>query len=171
MIIIETAQHADAPFLPDIERASGRAFLQLPRLAWIAEDDVQSVERHVELIATGQAWVAKSRGVIVGFLNAEITDNVLHIWQMAVHAESQKMGVGRALVATAKTAAASAGLSALTLTTFRNVAWNEQFYTSCGFKTLTSKSLGQRLKDILDAEARAGLPRDQRCAMICRIQE
>ena len=171
MIKIEIADTSDAQFLPDIERSSGEAFRPLPSLAWIADDDVQSLERHSELIELGQAWVARSDQGIVGFLSAERFVNSLHIWQMAVHSNFQKKGIGRALIVQAKQAAASAGLTNLTLTTFRHVAWNEPFYASCGFRTLKPNDLCERLKATLDAEERAGLPLDQRCAMSCSILE
>jgi len=171
MIKIEIADTSDAQFLPDIERSSGEAFRHLPSLTWIADDDVQSLERHLELIELGQAWVARSDQGIVGFLSAERFVNSLHIWQMAVHSDFQKKGIGRALIDEAKQAAASAGLTNLTLTTFRHVAWNEPFYASCGFRTLKPNDLCERLKATLDAEERAGLPLDQRCAMSCSILE
>ena len=171
MIKIEIADTSDAQFLPDIERSSGEAFRHLPSLAWIADDDVQSLERHLELIELGQAWVARSDQGIVGFLSAERFVNSLHIWQMAVHSDFQKKGIGRALIVQAKQAAASAGLTNLTLTTFRHVAWNEPFYASCGFRTLKPNDLCERLKATLDAEERAGLPLDQRRAMSCSILE
>ena len=171
MIKIEIADTSDAQFLPDIERSSGEAFRHLPSLAWIADDDVQSLERHSELIELGQAWVARSDQGIVGFLSAERFVNSLHIWQMAVHSDFQKKGIGCALIVQAKQAAASAGLTNLTLTTFRHVAWNEPFYASCGFRTLKPNDLCERLKATLDAEERAGLPLDQRCAMSCSILE
>lgn len=171
MIKIEIADTSDAQFLPDIERSSGEAFRHLPSLAWIADDDVQSLERHLELIELGQAWVARSDQGIVGFLSAERFVNSLHIWQMAVHSDFQKKGIGRALIVQAKQAAASASLTNLTLTTFRHVAWNEPFYASCGFRTLKPNDLCERLKATLDAEERAGLPLDQRCAMSCSILE
>ena len=171
MIKIEIADTSDAQFLPDIERSSGEAFRPLPSLAWIADDDVQSLERHLELIELGQAWVARSDQGIVGFLSAERFVNSLHIWQMAVHSDFQKKGIGRALIDEAKQAAASAGLTNLTLTTFRHVAWNEPFYASCGVRTLKPNDLCERLKATLDAEVRAGLPLDQRRAMSCSILE
>lgn len=169
MIKIDTAQQVDAPFLPDIERSSGKAFRQLSHLAWIADDDVQSVERHLELIRMGHAWVAKSMGRRVGFLNAERFDKSLHIWQMSVHTDFQKRGIGRALIAVAKNAAVSAGLRELTLTTFRDVAWNEPFYASCGFTILTVERLSDHLKNIAEAEGKAGLPLNLRCAMSCPV--
>ena len=91
MIAIRKAGEEDAKMLPDIERSSGEAFRQIEHLAWIAEDEVQSAERHLELIQQGSAWVAQSRSKdLVGFLSAERLGRSLHIWQMAVRANWQQ---------------------------------------------------------------------------------
>lgn len=164
-MIFQIAKSEDASFLPDIERSSGEIFRSLADLAWIADDDVQSVERHLQLIAAGWAWVARIDGRIVGFLNAEQSCDTLHLWQMAVHADYQHRGIGRQLVELAKGAARECGMAELTLTTFRNLAWNEAFYRSCGFQTIPIAQLSARLRQIIDAEVKAGLPLDQRCAM------
>ncbi len=170
MTTIRFAVKEDASFLPEIERSSGEAFRQIPDLAWIADDDVQSVERHEDLIGQGAAWVAEAEGgTIVGFLNAESLGTSFHIWQMAVHPAHQKQGIGRKLVETAKHWAFSEKLAPITLTTFRNVAWNELFYRTCGFQ-LIGCDMPASLQSILDAEVAAGLPRDQRCAMICEYR-
>lgn len=166
MVIIRPANEDEAQLLPDIERLSGEAFRQIEHLAWIADDHVQSVERHLELIRQGSAWIAQSEsGALVGFLNAERFGRSLHIWQMAVLADWQERGVGRKLIDAALRWAAEQQLSMVTLTTFCNVAWNESFYHSCGFRRIDT-DLPKSLQDFLDAEEKAGLPRDQRCAMI-----
>lgn len=84
----------DAQRLPDVERSAGRAFLTIPDLAWIAEDDVQSVDRRLELIAGGYAWTALENGAIGGFFSTEKMDNALHIWELAVHSDFQGRGSG-----------------------------------------------------------------------------
>lgn len=166
MIVIREARVEDAGLLPDIERSSGEAFRQIEHLAWIADDDVQSADRHLELIQQGSAWVAQSEaGELVGFLNSERVGHSLHIWQMAVLADWQQRGVGRKLIDAALHWAAEQHLSPVTLTTFCNVAWNELFYHSCGFRRIDT-DLPLSLQSILDAEEKAGLPRNQRCAMI-----
>ena len=63
-------------------------------------------------------------------------------------------------------AATARGLPGVTLTTFRDVPWNEAFYASCGFRTLAADELTPALRDILADEAHAGLPPDRRCAML-----
>lgn len=168
MIKIRLAVTDDAPLLPGIERSSGKAFRQIPHLAWIADDAVQPLERHCELIEQGTAWVAEAEpGKLVGFLSAERLGRSVHIWQMAVHADHQQQGSGRRLVETVKQWAAAAHLAPITLTTFRKIAWNEPFYRSCGFRTIGGALPGP-LQHILDAEVAAGLPGTERCAMWLR---
>ena len=166
MFTIRPAILSDAEALPEIERSAGESFLDIPHLAWIAGDDVQSAERHRHLIQTGRAWVAEDPlGRILGFGNGERLGQDFHVWEVSVRRGSQGQGLGRALMNTAIEQARSQGLWAVTLTTFREVAWNEPFYRSLGFVTLDEASLTSRLADVLEAEAGAGLIRETRCAM------
>ena len=131
MTLIRPAKEEDAKLLPDIERSSGETFRQVEHLAWIADDDVQSAERHLDLIRQGSAWVAQSDAdELVGFLNAERVGHSLHIWQMAVLAHWQQRGIGRQLIVAALRWANDQHLSPVTLTTFCELAWNESFYHS-----------------------------------------
>jgi len=166
MTSIRFANDRDVSVLPEIERSSGEIFRQWPGLEWIADDAVQSKERHLALIADGVAFVAELQGHgIVAFLNGEMTPEALHIWQMAVHRDQQRRGIGRKLMGAAQRFAADRGIDALSLTTFRDVPWNEPYYQRLGFITLDCEELNPRLKAILDAEERAGLPATKRCAM------
>jgi N-acetylglutamate synthase-like GNAT family acetyltransferase len=69
------------------------------------------------------------------------------------------------LIEAAQQFAIDHGIKALTLTTFRNVPWNEPYYRRLGFVTLDSTELNPRLKAILRSEGQAGMPIAQRCAM------
>jgi len=163
---IRPAEPADAPSLPDIERSAGEAFRQIPDLAWIADDAVQSEERHLQFIGGGTAWVAvDAMDVPVGFLCGELLDGNLHIWELAVANDHQRQGIGRRLLDRAKDWAARRNLVAVTLTTFRDVPWNEPFYRSEGFATLLPGELTQTLREVLASEIDAGLPAERRCAM------
>ena len=169
MVNIRHALRTDAPLLPAIERSSGEAFRQIAHLAWIADDEVQSVERHLELIEQGKAWIAQDEhDTIVGFLSAERKGNSLHIWQMSVHADHQKKGFGRGLVEAVKAWSANEELYSITITTFREVAWNEPFYHSCGFERIKN-NIPSSLQCVLDAEEAAGLPVECRCAMVHKL--
>lgn len=166
MLSIRPATDCDAALLPEIERSSGEIFRQLPGLAWIADDKVQSEKQHRALIADGLAIVADVQGFgIAAFLNGEVTPDAVHIWQIAVHRDQQSQGIGRKLIEAAQQFAADHGIHALTLTTFREVPWNEPYYQRLGFVTLDDEDLGPRLRAVLNAEGQAGIPLEQRCAM------
>lgn len=166
MISIRPANDRDALLLPEIERSSGEIFRQWPGLEWIADDDVQSEEQHRALIADGVVWVADLEGYgIVAFLNGAVTPDALHIWQIAVHRDRQRRGVGQKLIEAAQQFAIDLGINALTLTTFREVPWNEPYYRRLGFIALGCEDLSPRLRAVLNAEGQAGLPTEQRCAM------
>ncbi|MGX7743349.1 GNAT family N-acetyltransferase [Rhodopseudomonas parapalustris] len=166
MIRIRPARDHDIHLLPDIERSSGEIFRQSPGLEWIADDAVQSEEQHRTLIADGVALVAELQSYgVLAFLNGEVTPDALHIWQMSVHRDHQRRGIGRRLIDAAHRLATDHGVTALTLTTFRDVPWNEPYYQRLGFITLGDDDLCPRLRAVLDAEEQAGLPKARRCAM------
>jgi GNAT superfamily N-acetyltransferase len=165
--VVRPARPEEAEALPEIERDAGRSFLAIPDLAWIAGDQVMSAEAHAAAIAAGALWVAEdSRGVPIGFLNAERFSDALHIWEMAVRRDRQGKGAGAQLIAAAVNHARNEGVSAVTLTTFRDVPWNAPFYAKRGFRILGAAELGERLKNILRLESEAGLPAERRCAML-----
>ena len=166
MFRIRPATLADAKSLPDIEESAGEIFRTIPGLAFVADDEGQSEERHRELIERGFAFVATNEASeLVGFINGEELDGNLHIWELAVHRDFQGQGLGRALIEEAKRYARANALPALTLTTFREVPWNAPFYQRLGFTLVENATTA--LKTILDREAEAGLP--GRCAMILRL--
>jgi GNAT superfamily N-acetyltransferase len=148
-----------------VERSAGASFRSIPELAWIADDNVMAVEAHSKYIRQGTSWVAALDGRPVGFLCAERSAEDLHVWELAVHQDCQGQGIGRRLIETAVEHARASRAESVTLTTFRDVPWNEPFYQRLGFKTLDMTDMGSRLKRILAKEVGLGLPGERRCAM------
>ena len=166
MTTIRIARQDDARALPGIEQSAGLAFRAIPELAWLADDDNISAERHRELIARGSCWVATDgRDRPIAFLCAETLGDTLHVWELDVRLEHQGSGIGRTLLETAIGHARQRGLAALTLTTFRDVAWNAPFYRRIGFQVLEETEAGERLTGLLRREAEHGMPAGRRCAM------
>jgi GNAT superfamily N-acetyltransferase len=165
MIEISLAQANDAAFFEEIERSSDEAFRAIPELAWIAENEATTDRDDAELIKHGYSWIARDGPDIIGFLIAEPIGPALHIWQMSVCSSHQKKGIGRKLMERAISSAIENNLLEITLTTFRDVAWNEKFYRSCGFETLEDEAFSPFLKEVLSKEVAGGLLRDLRCAM------
>ncbi len=163
---IRPASIKDAEILPEIENSAGEAFRQVPDLAWFADGADLPAEWHRRVIAQGTCWVtADALDCPIGFLSAEVFFDELHIWELSVLYERQRAGLGCRLIQHSIDHAKSRGLSAITLTTFRDVPWNELFYTRLGFMTLQERETGQHLKHILQAEIERGWPRHRRCAM------
>lgn len=166
MTTIRIAIREDAPALPEIEQSAGEAYRHYPDLAWIADDDNQTVERHRELIAKGTCWVAADdRNRPIAFLSAEIVDDTLHIWELDVRHDRQGSGIGRALLEEAIVAARRNRIVAITLTTFRDVTWNAPFYQKLGFRILGEAETSERLAELLRLETEHGMPASRRCAM------
>ncbi|KAJ5753685.1 uncharacterized protein N7511_007838 [Penicillium nucicola] len=163
---IRQAKTKDAPLLPTVEHSAAQAFLNLPKHAWLANGDTQSVEEHLEFIKDGFEWVAvDAKDAPVAFVNGKLAEKTFHIHEISVHSLHQGKRVGRRLMETVIQWAGAVGCSAITLTTFRNVAWNEGFYASLGFRTLGSSELTPALEVVMRREDEAGLLVAERCAM------
>lgn len=170
--LIRLTREDDVAVLPDVERSSGEAFRVVPELAWIADDDVQSADAHLEFVRSGLSLVAVDDcDRPLGFFCAGVSGGALHIWQLAVLHEQQGRGLGRALIDAGIRQARERSLSEVTLTTFRDLAWNERFYRKLGFTTLREEELDARLAQILAKEATYGLPVERRCAMRLMLDE
>lgn len=165
IVLIRLAKPEDASLLPDIERSAGLLFRQIAGLEWIAGDRIMTADQHLPAIIAQTAWVACEEEAPVAFLSAERLPDALHIHEISVHVSAIGRGIGRRLIEAAIVTARVLGLSALTLTTFRDVPWNEPYYQRLGFETLAHDHLDARLTSILADEVSAGLPGDRRCAM------
>ena len=158
--------------MPAIEQSAGELFRGLGDLSWIADEGNMRVEHHLELIRAGTSWVAAGPdGRPRGFLCAMLLPAALHIVELAVGLESQRQGVGRCLMEHAICWAYSRRLSNITLTTFRDLPWNGPFYSSLGFRVLSTQQIDARLGRILCEEAMNGMPPHRRCAMRLDLHE
>ncbi|AZC50723.1 putative acetyltransferase [Pseudomonas chlororaphis subsp. piscium] len=162
---IRLAIEADAILLPAIERSAAALFRRDPELAWLADAEVPDAMHHLAHIRQQRVWVAVLDQQVCAFLDAEACADALHIWEISVASSAQGCGIGRRLLERVCEQARQRGFSALTLSTFRQLPWNEPFYQRCGFVTLDAEQLGPRLQQVLAEEARHGLPATRRCAM------
>ncbi|MFJ7146167.1 GNAT family N-acetyltransferase [Pseudomonas protegens] len=165
-IKIRRARVADAAFLPAIETSAAKLFRSDPQLAWLADAEVADAQSQRENIQHHPVWVAVAvDGTRCAFLNAQICDRELHVWEISVASGHQGQGIGKRLLQAARQYAEEQQLEALTLSTFRELAWNEPFYQRQGFVTLEPAQLGPRLRQVLADETQHGLPAPRRCAM------
>lgn len=166
-ILIRPARPADAAALVTVEASAGELFRTLPDLAWIADEPLGAPEDFLPLIAAGTVWVAEADGAVTGELRAEVWGQALHVLELAVAKDFQQRGIGRRLLDAARDEALGRGLAALTLTTFRHVAWNAPFYARYGFVELAGDAIPARLAETLRVEVARGLP--NRCAMRLKL--
>jgi GNAT superfamily N-acetyltransferase len=164
-ISIRPAALSDAGALPLIEASAAKRFDDAPGLEWIANDDPMSSDTHRQFIPMGYCLVAEDDSGAVGFLTAEPFAPELHIWELAVRLDRQGQGAGRALLGEVAALARNQGMSALTLTTFRDVPWNAPFYARFGFAPVEDDALSERLVSVFALERRLGLPVERRCAL------
>lgn len=159
MIRVRLTRGTDIGRLEAVERSATTLFRTLPDLAWLAEDRTAGPEAQARAIAQGLSWVAVDEAdQPVGFLIAAIEDDAdLHVLELALAADHQGRGAGRTLMQTARREAQARALSALTLTTFRRVAWNAPFYARLGYEALTAEAMPAYLLEALAAQAEHGL--------------
>jgi GNAT superfamily N-acetyltransferase len=164
---LRLARPDDAEAMPAVERAAAAAFAGRPGLERLDLTRTRTPADFARLIRKGHCLVAHVGERMAGFLAAEPFSRELHIWEMDVLPAFQRRGIGAGLVRAAMIDARNTGFRALTLTTFREVAWNAPFYARLGFEEVTALDAHPRLAGELANEIDDGLPAEHRCAMIC----
>jgi GNAT superfamily N-acetyltransferase len=125
---IRVARSDEYAFLRCIEEAADSIFLDVGIGPFRQSEDENHLAKAAVVFASGDP--------AVGFACVEVVDGAAHIWQVSVHPQAGRAGRGRALVDAVCDWAATEGLPAVTLTTFRDVAWNGPFYKKLGFREL-----------------------------------
>ena len=117
----------------------------------------------------GRVWIAhhEPTGLAIGFAVTTVVDGSAHLYEMDVHPDHARRGIGGALVESLAIWARDAGFPSLTLTTFRHLSWNAPFYRRHGFVELDEVDLSpdSELAALLVHEAESGLDPEKRVAM------
>ena len=162
---IRPAVPVDAERLRAIERDAGELFRSVG-LSVIADDEPPSVESLVVYMSRNDAWVAVGDdGEIIGYATASMVDGEAHLDQVSVTRSAAGNRVGVALMETVFDRARQQALSSITLTTFRDVAWNGPYYARHGFSEVEEDDCGPELAKILQDEVAAGIAVSPRIAM------
>lgn len=163
---LRLARADDAEQMPAIERAASSLFAGDPDLCSFDFDDLWEPDELRGFIRKGHCLVSHIHEEIVGFLVSQPFQRELHIWEMDVLPTHQRKGIGAGLIRACQIDARNSGFRALTLTTFRDLAWNAPFYKRLGFEEVTALDAHPRLAGELANEADDGLPAERRCGMI-----
>jgi GNAT superfamily N-acetyltransferase len=144
--------------LRDIERDAGRLFAEIG-LDDIAAHDPESIETLTQYLDVDRIWVIVETDTDepLGYAVVDMVDGLAHIEQISVRASQGRRGLGTTLLEYICDWAADNGFGAVTLTTFRDVAWNAPFYAKHGFRVLDAAETGPELTERRTEEAAHGL--------------
>lgn len=159
----------EIPALIAVDLASGQLFTGTGLLPESEEDDFVPADVYQAAIPAGHVFAARDRkGKPVGFTLTSVRDGSLYLDQISVDPAHGRKGLGAALVRRVVKDARDRGLKSVTLSTFRDVAWNGPFYRSLGFREVPRRKMTGWMLDLEGAQAERGLDVDQRCFMARR---
>ncbi len=162
---IGLAEPADVATLPAIERDASAIFSPEDLPPEIAAHTLP-IENLIQAQREGRLIVARgSTGSVLGFAHVMRIDDGALLEELDVDPKFGRRGIGRRLVEAACGWARQRRLHSITLSTFREVAWNAPFYARLGFVVCPAESWTEALRRLRDNERRAGLDLDRRVIM------
>ena len=157
--------------LPELERRAAQLF----REAGLTGDWIERTHPVEELAAAQREkrlWVAAAPpGDAVGFALAEMIGTTPHLDELAVLPAHGRQGLGRRLVSAVLDWARARNADAVTLSTFRDLAWNGPFYAKLGFRAIPETELPAELRALVERERSYGLPVERRVVMRCALDQ
>ncbi|MEM8696246.1 MAG: GNAT family N-acetyltransferase [Pseudomonadota bacterium] len=162
---VRKARGDDLPALGTIEASAAQLFRGTAME--FAIDDPPLGRDILEAALAGETlWIADQRKARAGFLCGRALGDELYIEELAVAAEFQGFGLGRALMESC-IAEARERFAGVSLTTDRELPWNGPFYATLGFVDYADPPPAIAAK--LEEEIAAGFDPDRRCAMVLRF--
>ncbi len=166
---LRLARPEDAEHFPEVEEDAARLFADEPSLAGIAMPPSRSAAEYRAIIAQRQSLTVTFDRDVIGFAAARPAGHELHLHELSLARAFQRRGIGSTLLRALKIDAANAAFAAITLQTFRDIAWNAPFYAGHGFTVVEDVANYPRLSAGQEAAIATGLPGERRCAMICPL--
>lgn len=144
---VRVARPEEYALLTEIELAADGLFAAHGLLVPDGQTPVAVLAAAAAVLVTGDPPVGSAR--------LEEVDGLAHLEQLSVHPSAMRQGHGTALLRASIDWAAAQGYPAITLTTFRDLAFNGPFYARHGFAPLTELTAG--LAAIREHERALGL--------------
>jgi GNAT superfamily N-acetyltransferase len=163
-ITIRLAELAERAQLREIELAAGRLFAGVG-LEDVSNHEPETLDGLARYIDAGRAWVIADDDVTAGYALVTVVDGLAHLEQISVRPEFGRRGLGAELLEYVCEWARQQQFTAITLTTFVDVAWNAPFYASHGFDRLDDADMGPGLRTIRAEETAHGLDPARRIGM------
>jgi GNAT superfamily N-acetyltransferase len=151
--------------MPGIELRAGALFSSEDLAPeWASETTALSVyekaQREARLIVARDA-----AGRVVGFALLDRVGGIPYLEEVDVEPNFGRRGIGRSLVLASCDWARAQGSDRITLSTFRDVAWNAPFYARLGFDEIPGTDLSIALRRLREKEGREGLDPSKRIMM------
>jgi GNAT superfamily N-acetyltransferase len=161
---IALARQRDLSALPAIELAAARLLEGHAPESVLTETTSHEELRDAQRL--GRLWVALLDDQPRGFAHVKILEmGHAHLAETDVHPDHGRRGLGTQLVMAVCAWAARQGYESVTLTTFRDVAFNMPFYESLGFAVIPDLVVSPALRAIVNDEMRRGLDPSNRVVM------
>lgn len=155
-ILIRRGSREDFGIVQNIERDSERLFLSVG-YDFCCQGNVRDDDELARGIDHGALLIAEAENVPVGFALLWDVDGHGHLTELGVRLDFQKRGIGRMLMEHSEKWALDRGFSQITLTTFCDVPWNEEFYRRHGYRTFEVGDKDVDMKAIIQEEKEFGL--------------
>lgn len=162
---IRLARSDELLLIQDIERAAGYLFIET-EFSFVADHEPMSIDSLGRHQSVGRIWVVvDNEERPTGFAVIESLDDLIHLQEISVHPANSRKGLGKKLIQAVCEWAKQEGKPAVTLSTFRDVAWNAPYYVRLGFRILEDEEITEGLREIRKQEAQHGLPIEKRVFM------
>jgi len=162
---VRLALRRDLHFLPLVERVAATRFAGLG-LDPVYHGCFMTAEEFEDRQHRGMLWVAAAeRDRPIGFATCSLVDGNAHLDEIDVLPQHGQRGVGSLLLGAVCAWAESSRCPAITLSTARNVPWNEPFYRRRGFRELAEAAHTVGLRTLRAAEGAAGFCLRERLIM------
>lgn len=159
---IRPAMPSDLPVLQDIEVQAGELF------RGVGMDDIADAAppSEAELADAAAVLVAvDDAGGLVGYARIELVGEGAHLEQISVLPDHGGQGIGTALLDAVAAWAREREFDEVTLTTFKDIAFNAPLYAKRGFTEVPAPEWPTAIADLVAEEARHGLDPEQRVVM------
>jgi GNAT superfamily N-acetyltransferase len=143
--------------LPEVEQVADSVFAEHGIDSLLPPHSAEELRRAQKILVAGRPPI--------GFAWINELGGLAHLEQLSVRPEAARQGVGTRLLAAACQWARLQGYPAMTLTTFRDIPWNEPFYARHGFQEIPDPS--EAVRGLLEHEKALGIDKlGKRVAMI-----
>lgn len=163
---IRLARPEDAAAFHDVEEDAAGLLREEPSLAGTVIPPAHPEAFYTRIIAKGRSLAALHGEAIVGVAALRPVGRELHLSELSVARAHQRCGVGSLLLRAAMIDARNSGYRAITLNTYRDIAWNAPFYARFGFVEVENFEAHPHLVESRAEAAALGMPMERRCAMI-----